>query len=97
MKNYPNPANYPPYPVCCGKEMPLDFRPVKQFFFCLVCDRQLLVEDHYDNVAKGSDLQALRVMLECKDEELRQAAWIIAELRVALGLPATETGIADAD
>ena len=79
MRRYPSPADYPPYPVCCDLEMALDSRPVKAFFVCLTCDRQLLVEDHYDN--ENNELQDLRVMIECKDEELRQAARIIATLR----------------
>ena len=81
MKSYPNPKDYPPYPACCGLEMALDSRPIKAFFVCLNCDRQLLVEDHYENDNK--ELQALRVMVEIKDEELRQAARVIAELKGA--------------
>ena len=83
-KAFPNPAEYPAYPECCNKEMGLDSRQVKAAFVCMVCDRQLLVEDHYVNaekIANAEEMRDLRVALEIKCAELREAARIIAELK----------------
>ena len=95
MKTFPNPADYPPYPVCCSKEMGWDSRQYKASFVCMVCDRRLLVEDHYDNeekAANAEEMRDLRVALEIKCAELREAAREIADLKAERNGPTDTWG-----